>query len=226
MTEQALDFRRTASILRRYLVLVSAVAAFGLLAGIGYGLSWPPLKSASTLVVIPSAVGFTAANSAYINTQLVIARSDPVLSAALAHAGEATSLATLRDRVRVQAMTSNVISITAEGRTADEAIDTANAVTTSYIAYLGSGSSPVGTVMAHALGDASTAVGTPWQVHLGETGGIGLLAGALVGAIIALAVGRGDRRLRERDQIADSIGIPVLASVSAARPRGPAGWAA
>jgi hypothetical protein len=60
---------------------------------------------------------------------------------------------------------------------------------------------------------------------MAETAGIGLVPGLLIGIIIALAIGRGDRRLRERDQIADSIGIPVLASVSAEHPRDAAGWA-
>src|SRR5262245_52567842 len=225
MTEETLDFRRGARIIRRYLWLVGAIAAVGLLGGIGYGLSRPPLKTASSLVVVPSAVGFSAANSAYINTQLVIARSDPVLSTALPHLGSAISLATLRDRVQVQALTSDVISITAQAPTADRAVATANAVTSSYVAYLGSGSSPVGKVTVRALGQATTAAGKPLPIYVAEMGGIGLLAGALVGAIIAVAAGRGARRLRERDQIADSIGIPVLASMPVERPRGAAGWA-
>ena len=41
---------------------------------------------------------------------------------------------------------------------------------------------------------------------------------------MALAIGRNDRRLRERDEIANSIGIPVLASVPVARPSAAAGW--
>jgi hypothetical protein len=46
----------------------------------------------------------------------------------------------------------------------------------------------------------------------------------LIGVIIALALGRNERRLRERDEMADSIGVPVLASVSVARPFDAAGW--
>ena len=41
---------------------------------------------------------------------------------------------------------------------------------------------------------------------------------------MALAVGRNDRRLRERDEIANSIGIPVLASVPVAHPSSARGW--
>ena len=41
---------------------------------------------------------------------------------------------------------------------------------------------------------------------------------------MALAIGRNDRRLRERDEIANSIGIPVLASVPVAHPSAASGW--
>ena len=51
-----------------------------------------------------------------------------------------------------------------------------------------------------------------------------VLAGALIGVIVALAIGRNDRRLRARDEIANSIGIPVLASVPVAHPSAAAGW--
>jgi hypothetical protein len=51
-----------------------------------------------------------------------------------------------------------------------------------------------------------------------------LLAGSLVGAIIVLAFNRRDHRLRKRDEIADSIGVPVLASIRVVHPSGAAGW--
>ncbi len=37
--------------------------------------------------------------------------------------------------------------------------------------------------------------------------------GALLGVIITVAMGRSDRKLRERDEIAGAIGVPVLASI-------------
>ena len=60
---------------------------------------------------------------------------------------------------------------------------------------------------------ATSATGTPLAGRLFYAAGPGVLAGVLIGVIVALAVGRNDRRLRERDEIADSIGVPVLASV-------------
>jgi hypothetical protein len=53
---------------------------------------------------------------------------------------------------------------------------------------------------------------------------IGAISGVLIGAIIALAIRRGDRRLRDRDDIANSIGVPVLASFPVAHPSDAAGW--
>lgn len=224
MSGQELDLRRSARILRRHWLLVGAVALLGLLAGAAYYVHKPPMLTANTLVVVPYATGFATNNSAYTATQVVIAQSDPVLADALPHVPP-MSLATLRDRVQVTALTSNVVSISAKGSTARQAEATANAVTSSYLVYLDSAASPVGRVQARILGRATTATGTSRSVRVLETVGTGLLAGVILGAIIALALGRGDRRLRERDQIAGSIGVPVLASMSAEHPRDAAGWA-
>ena len=66
------------------------------------------------------------------------------------------------------------------------------------------GPSPIGLIIVYAL--------------------LGALFGALIGVIIALAVSRADRRLRERDEIANSIGVPVLASFPVGHPSDAAGW--
>ncbi len=52
----------------------------------------------------------------------------------------------------------------------------------------------------------------------------GAVGGALAGVIVSLAVSRNDKRLRGRDEIANSIGIPVLASLPVAHPSDAAGW--
>ena len=51
------------------------------------------------------------------------------------------------------------------------------------------------------------------------------MLGALIGAIVALAIGRSDRRLRERDKIANAIGVPVLASLRVGHPSDVGHWA-
>ena len=50
------------------------------------------------------------------------------------------------------------------------------------------------------------------------------MVGAPIGVVLALAISRSDRRLRERDEIANSIGPPVLASFPVGRPSDPRGW--
>jgi len=50
------------------------------------------------------------------------------------------------------------------------------------------------------------------------------LAGMLIGAFGVLVAGRGNRRLRWRDEIADAIGVPVLASLATHRRADAASW--
>ncbi len=57
-----------------------------------------------------------------------------------------------------------------------------------------------------------------------ETGGLGALAGILLGGIVVVSIGRTDRRLRERDEIAGAVGAPVLASVPVIHPSDTSGW--
>lgn len=69
------------------------------------------------------------------------------------------------------------------------------------------------------LQQASTAT-PPAATRFVEDAGIGLGIGLLIGLIAAFAVGRRDRKLRERDAIADAAGAPVIASVSVPRATG------
>jgi len=47
---------------------------------------------------------------------------------------------------------------------------------------------------------------------------------SFLSSIIAVSIDRADRKLWERDAIADAIGVPVLASVPVAHPSGATGW--
>jgi capsular polysaccharide biosynthesis protein len=217
MSGQALDLRTSAQIVRRYRALVGIVAALGLFGGIGYVLINPPMLTSNALIVLPVATKAIA-------TEVVIAESDPVLSAALPDAGHGLTVDTLRDRISVKSMTGNVLSISGQGRTAAQAQAATNAVTDSFIDYIGSGSSAVGALRAKLLASASSAAGPSMTIRLATQGGLGLVIGALVGAVAALALARSDRRLRERDEIADAIGAPVVASVAAGHPSDPGGW--
>jgi hypothetical protein len=65
--------------------------------------------------------------------------------------------------------------------------------------------------------ERATTVTRPSALRIPTFGLIGLLIGLLVGIIVAFGVGRKDRRLRLRDEIARATGAPVLASLSAVR---------
>ena len=87
MSEQALDLRRSAQIVRRHKIVVGIFAVLGLLAGVGWTLHRPPMLASEALVNVvlsPAAQAEAAQDgSGSINpalaTQIVIATSDPVL---------------------------------------------------------------------------------------------------------------------------------------------------
>jgi hypothetical protein len=97
-------------------------------------------------------------------------------------------------------------------------------VANSYIHYVASPQSVVGHLRAQLLESANLATGPSRVERFVIFGLLGGLGGALIGVIVALAVGRNDRRLRARDEIANSVGIPVLASVPVAHPSSARGW--
>jgi capsular polysaccharide biosynthesis protein len=230
MSQQGVDLRRSVQILWRHKILVGVVVVLGILAGAAYAKLNPPKLTSTALVVLPqNSQSSQAANSggidSYTATQEVIATSTPVLTDALPHVRPHVSLIELRREIQVGSLTSYVISISAQGTVAADAEATANAVAHSYIGYIGSKDSPVGPpVPAKLLQPASSAVGlAPLEVLIIDAV-IGAISGLLIGAVIALAINRTDRRLRERDEIANSIGIPVLASVPVAHPSDAPGW--
>ncbi len=212
-----MDFRRFLETVWRYKAIVAAAAAVGLLAGVAYMFVRPPLVTSTALVVLPG-------GSRYIQTQALIASSNPVLISADRAIRPALPLATLRKRVSVTSLTSDVLAINGRGESAAQAEDVANAVANSYLAYVSSPSSPVGVLNGRMLEKATVASGTGLRERI-LAAVVGLLLGLVTGAIIALGLSRADKRLRHRDEIADAIGIPVLASIPVQRPSDPAGWA-
>jgi len=216
MSQQGLDLRRSVQIVRRYKILVGAVTLLGIIAGTGYSMLNPPKLTGEALVALPS-VG------AKMATQVVVVTSDPVLSKAIPAIGGGITFEKLSTEVTATSLTGNVISIKAADTNGAGAVKIANAVAHSYISYATS-DNPAGAVSAQLLQPAMTATGMNVAKQTVIYALLGLVAGALIGFIIALAVGRGDRRLRERDDIANSIGVPVLASVPADAPTDAPGW--
>jgi capsular polysaccharide biosynthesis protein len=234
MSEKALDLRRSMQILRRHKFLVGFVVVLGILAGAAYAVLKPPLLTSTALVALqePASVQQSANNTTtttsgvdtFTATQQVVAGSYPVLLDALPDVRPAMSFNQLRHDVQVGTPSSDIISIDAKGKNAADAEATANAVAESYIRYVSSPHSAVGHIQAQLLESASVATGPTPIRQMIIYGLLGGLAGALLGVIVTLAVGRNDRRVRARDDIANSIGIPVLASVSVAHPSSASGW--
>ena len=234
MSQQALDLRRSVQIVRRRKLLVGIMVALGLLVGGAYAVLYPPMVTSTALVLLPQS-GQAEVNGAaaaangvpdpYTATQEVIAKSNPVLLGALPDVRPAMSINELRDAVQIGSLTPYVISVGVKGKAAADATANANAVAKSYIRYIGSASSPGGKVPAQLLQPATSATGSDPLKQIVIYALVGAISGALIGAIIALAISRSDRRLRERDEIADSIGVPVLASFPVDHPSDPKGWA-
>ena len=234
MSQQALDLRNSIQIVRRHRLLAGTMVALGLFVGGAYAVLHPPTVTSTALVLLPQ-WGQAAQNGAsaaangtgpdpYTATQEVIAESNPVLLGALPHVRPAMSITELRRAVGVGSLTPYVISISVTVKSAADAIANANVVANTYIRYIGSSSIPGGKTPAGLLQAATTVTGTSRLKQLVIYALAGAVAGALIGIIIAIAIGRSDRRLRERDDIANSIGAPVLASFPVGHPSDPRGW--
>lgn len=217
MTQQQPNLRRSLRTAQRYKGIVGGFALLGLLAGIGYAFLNPPQQTSSALVILPNP-------KPNIQTDTLIAESAPVLTAALPHIGRGSTVSDLRKEITATDATGNVISINATEKTATDAEDAANAVAASFLSFVGSGNSPVGAVPGRVFVQASTATSAGPLKQFIIYGPIGLLAGLLIGFIVALRKDRGDRRLRSRDEIANSIGVPVLAAVDAGQPGDAHDW--
>jgi capsular polysaccharide biosynthesis protein len=233
MSQQALDLRRSVYIVRRHKLLVGILVAVGIAAGGAFAVIDPPMVT-STAEVLLSQSGQAAQTGAaaaangvtdpYTATQEVIANSNPVLLRALPDVRPVMPIDQLRRDIRIGSLTPYVISISAQLKSGSDATATANAVANSYISFVGSAGSPGGTVSAQMLQPAEVASGTGLIKHIAIYVVIGGIFGLLVGAVIAIAISRGDRRLRERDEIANSIGVPVLASFPVDHPADARGW--
>ncbi|TCC33544.1 hypothetical protein E0H50_16390 [Kribbella sindirgiensis] len=234
MSAQQLDVKKSWRAIRRHRLIVASVAALGLLGGIAYGLIVPAMHTATSLVVLPPPPATDTEKSAAtgtqsIDTQVFIAESEPVLKSAGQNLDPTLTTEQVRGRVKVTAVTQDVIKIDAKGQTARQSMQLANAVAGIYLVYVTSDQNLPGDLGkktgARVLEQATTARGGNILVHLGILGLLGALIGAAVGSVGVLAKARGDRRLRLRDEIADAVGLPVLASVSSYQATDVSDWA-
>ncbi len=218
MIDEPLDFKRAVHLVARRKFIVLAAAVLGLVAGCAWATLRPPTFASQAWVALP------ASTRGGVGTQVVIAGSNEVLARALRALRSDMSLQALRGDVEVENRTGTFIVIRAQGRTAAQAEETANAVAQSYVTYVRRrGNLPVGPVQARVWQTATPATGTKASSLLIGMSLLGAFVGGGVG-ILGIVASRRDRRLRERDAIADSIGVPVVASLGVQHPSDPAGW--
>jgi Domain of unknown function (DUF1707) len=163
----------------------TAAAASGLLAGIVSATLYPPTFTSSAHVVTSPSYDPV--------TQVAMARSAPVMAGALFRLDSGGPTEALRDRVQVKSLTSNILSVSAQGDTATQAERAADAVADSFVAYTSS-ITPPGQVPARVLDPALSATETPRSTRLFVFGGLGALLGALFGVISRQAFRRSRRR--------------------------------
>ena len=100
-----MDLRRLVQAMRRYRIIVVAVAVLGLAAGVGYTFVKPPTLTSQALVWLP-----TTKN---VQTSVLIADSTSVLEGAALTLQPHVPLATMRKQVKVGNLTANILSISA-----------------------------------------------------------------------------------------------------------------
>jgi capsular polysaccharide biosynthesis protein len=212
------DLRMLLHAVRLHKAIFAIVVALGIAAGVAYTLVKPPLLASTQLVIVAGAKS--------VKTQAFYASSDPVLIMARKRLAERISLDTLRRDVRATSVAPEALTITAEAKTVREAQDIAHTVALSYKAYLAEPGNQIGNsqAVAQVVGGAAPPTGSTLRTKAIENGALGVLLGALLGVIISVARGRSDRKLRERDEIAGAIGVPVLASIPVVHPTDTAGW--
>jgi len=200
---------------RRHKVVFGVLVVLGVLAGAGFAVLRPPMLSSKVLVIVPA--------SRQIQTQALIAASDQVLGP-VSRGYPVMSYGQLTRQVKVEASTSTSLTITVSAKTAADAQRVANAVARQYVALVRSPAGPGGVVLARTVGSATPATGTSRSAWVAELAALGALAGVVLGVIVVVAIGRTERRLRERDEIAGAVGAPLLASLPVLHPSGTAGW--
>ena len=217
MSDQPLDLRRSMQVIRRHWIAVTAIALLGLAAGAGYTEYKPPMLTSTATVQL------STSNVATMASQVVIADSDTVLATALPHVAPQMTLTQLHSLVKVSSLTASFLSITASGKTARDAEQTAGAVRNSYLQWAAAHGRSY-KMAANGFGLVSSATGPSKISTMIFTGVIGAVIGLILGVIGALALSRRDRRLRLRDEIADAIGVPVLASLPVVHANDAAHW--
>lgn len=157
MSEQPLDFRSAFRAIWRRRMFVFVLVMAGVAGGLAYSFSMATKQVADAVVLLPPSdvTGSTGALSPLTATQIIIATSTPVLDAAGAAASPPLSAAELRGDVDVSALSQDVLQVQVSARTASEAVALANAVATSYVAYVTKSSFTTGPLLGQLQSQSS-----------------------------------------------------------------------
>ncbi len=212
-----MDLRTVLHAVRLHKIIFTLVVLIGIAGGVAYAFVRPPLQVSKESIVVSNTKAISIEGQAYV------ANSQQVLKVTRTLLDNPPPLTTLEQRVQVVSVTDNIIMISAAAKTAEEAQELADAVARAYKLVLPTLITTGALPKAHPLG-AAPPTGATLRTSAIERGFFGALLGAFLGVIIVVAMSRSDRRLRERDEIAGAIGIPVLASIPVVHPSDTAGW--
>lgn len=136
MSEQPLDLKAASRAVWKHRFLVAFFILLGACSGVAYAIKTPPEPIARALVLLPSSDVSGVGNvSPYTQTQIIIATSTPVLSAAGSSVRPRVSAGALHREVVATAESQSVLQIQVTNPSADLAVQLANAVANSYINY-------------------------------------------------------------------------------------------
>jgi capsular polysaccharide biosynthesis protein len=136
MAEQVMDVRSGAAFLRQRWRSLAAMGAVGVALGVLYVALVPAQLGSSTLLLFPRASGVPGESEEETLTQVHIVGSTPVLERAGRSVKPVLSGAEVKQRIKVDARTSNLIEIQAFSRSAPQAQALSQAVAEAYITTL------------------------------------------------------------------------------------------
>lgn len=148
MSEQALDLRSAAAVLRRRARLLVAAGLVGMLLGTAFVILKSPSKESTALVLLPTPT--LEQEEPTVATQVRIIRSTSILAQAGRAVRPALSARTMEDRIQVSAPTNQLIQIKAFAPRAGDARKLAQAAADAYVSYV---EEAARTISASALAD-------------------------------------------------------------------------
>ena len=134
MSEQALDLRSAVAVLRRRIRVVIAIALVGLVGGVVFVFLQPPRLGSTTLVLLPAPTVDQPGST--VDTQVRIVTSSSLLEEAGRAAHLDLSARQLERRVKVSALTEQLIEIRAFAIDRQEARHLSQAVADAYVNYV------------------------------------------------------------------------------------------